>query len=471
MVSVLRSTSVRLALGYAALFAISSFLLVGFIWWSTAGYLDRQTDAAITLDCELIREQLKDFGLPGALAAVRERVAAATDGRAIYLLADDKMKPLAGNLANWPQDIPGKQEWSWIYLPRDGAYDAVRLRHVALVDGLHLLVGRDVENRAEIHTLIIDALGWTAGCALVLGIGGGILLRRAVLRRVEMINGAATAIVRGDLSRRVPTRGTADAFDQLARTINVMLYQIEQLIEGMRNTSNTVAHDLRTPLAELRARLEELIRARPSMDVTFEEVNKAVADIDRVIAVFNALLRLAEIDSGVRRSGFRQVELVSLVTEVAELYGPLIDEKQGFLELDAAQKVIVNGDPYLLTQAVGNLVDNAAKYTPPHGTLSLRIAPVGDGQVEIAVADNGPGITDPDKLRVTQRFYRCGADGATAGIGLGLSVVDAVARLHDGTLTFSDNHPGLIAVLKLPAVMVEPESPPPASESSVFSSA
>jgi hypothetical protein len=296
-------------------------------------------------------------------------------------------------------------------------------------------------------------LTWAAAAAFLLGIVGGVLLRRAVLRRVAILDSTASAIVRGDLSRRLPTGDSTDELDQLAQTINITLQQIENLIEGVRNTSNAIAHDLRTPLAELRAHLEELIRARPSREAMLDGIHKAVADIDRVIGIFNALLRLAEIDSGVRRSGFRRVELCELATEVAELYAPLIEEKQATFDLDTLDGLAVNGDPYLLAQAVGNLVDNAVKYAPCHGRVSLRIEPLRDGRLEIVVADNGPGIVDAEKARVLQRFYRSRASDGAVGIGLGLSVVDAVARLHEGSLVLADNHPGLVASLKLPAAL------------------
>jgi len=258
-----RSTSVRLALGYAALLAASSLLLVGFLWWRTAVLLDRRNDADISAASQQITEQLRDFGTRGAVAAVEERASAAADPRKILLLADGELKPMAGNLTVWPPQVARTQGWFWTTLPRDGGVHEVRLLHSALPNGLHLLVGRDVEGRTEIRSLIIEALSWAAASTLLLALGGAILLRRAVLRRVEMINDAAAAIVRGELGQRVPTRETSDAFDQLARTINAMLQQIQQLIEGVRNTSNAVAHDLRTPLAELRARLEELTLLRP----------------------------------------------------------------------------------------------------------------------------------------------------------------------------------------------------------------
>lgn len=447
----LRSTSVRLALGYAALFAASSLLLVGSLWSHTAGYLDQQIDGEIAADCRQISDQLRNFGLPGAIESINERIAEAPNGRAIYLLADRQLKPLAGNLPAWPAEAMPKPGSDEVELARDGRLRATRLSWVALPDGLNLLVGRDVEDRAELRALIVDGLCWAAGTAFLLAIAGGILVSRAVLSRVGVINDTASAIVRGDLSQRVPARDTTDAFDRLAQTINAMLQQIQQLVEGVRNTSNAIAHDLRTPLAELRARLEELLLTRPEREASFEEIHKAVADIDRVIAVFNALLRLAEIDSGVRRSGFRRVELADLATEAAELYAPLAEEKDAVFAIDVQRGLAVNGDPYLLAEAVGNLVDNAVKYAPNRGKVSLRIAPCDDGQIEIAVADNGPGIPDGEKTRVTDRFYRGRSSEGTNGIGLGLSVVEAVARLHQGSLALTDNDPGLVASLRVPA--------------------
>jgi signal transduction histidine kinase len=450
----LRSTSVRLGLGYAALFVASSLLLVAFLWWRTVGYLDRQIDPEITADAQEITDQLRDYGLPSAVEAIHERIAEAPGNQAIYLLADRQLKPLSGNLPAWPAAVGSKPGTYQIEIVGDGRLRVVRLLRVALPNGLNLLVGRDVEDWAELRSLIVVSLYWVAGTALLFAIGGGILVRRAVLRRVGMINDTASAIVRGDLSQRVPERDTTDAFDRLAQTINAMLQQIQQLVEGVRNTSNAIAHDLRTPLAELRVRLEELLLTRPKGEDTFEEIHKAVADIDRVIAVFNALLRLAEIDSGVGRSGFRRVELAGLATEAAELYGPLAEEKHAVFAVDAPSGLAVNGDPYLLAQAVGNLVDNAVKYAPLYGEVSLRIAPCDEGRIEIVVADNGPGIPEGEKTRVTARFYRGQASAGTSGIGLGLSIVAAVARLHKGNLTLSDNHPGLVASLRVPAAPV-----------------
>ncbi len=450
MRSLLRSTAVRLALGYAVLFIVSSLLLAVFLWWRTAIYLDREIDAVIVADGRAISDRLRDFGLPGAIETIGERVSHATDEHAIYLLVDPALTPVAGNLGAWPLAVGSAPGWYQINLVRAGKLYATRVLFVVLPGGFRLLVGRDVQDRVEIRALIVSGLGWSSLGAMVLAILGGLLVRSAVLRRVEAINRTASAIVLGDLSRRVPTRGSSDEFDRLAHTINALLEQIEQLIEGVRNASNVVAHDLRTPLAELRARLETLLHARPSPEATYDEIENAVADIDRVVEIFNALLRLAEIDSGVRRSGFRHVALAPVIAELMELYEPVAEEKEVALTVDAADGLAVHGDPSLLAQAIGNLVDNAIKYVPSGGKVSLLVAPCTPDQVVISVADDGPGIAESDKPRVIERFYRGDRGAVAEGIGLGLSVVDAVARLHGGKFTMCDNHPGLAATLILP---------------------
>lgn len=456
MVRLVAPTSVGLGLSYSALFFVSSLLLVGMLWWRVSSNLDQRNDAAIRADSAEIADQLRDIGVSGATEAIRVHIAEIGDASAIYVLADDQLKPLAGNLPAWPMEVGPKPGWYFLQLPRGGEIRSVRVLRTSLPNGLNLLVGRDIRDRAEIRDLIIDILYWVLITGLILAIGGGLFVHRAILRRVVMISDAAAAIVQGDLTRRIPMRSSQDAFDRLAATINTMLRQIQQLVEGIKNTSNAVAHDLRTPLAELRARLEELLRTRPPPEAIFAELHHSVADIDRVIAIFNALLRLAEIDSGVRRAGFREVELSGLAFEIAELYAPLADEKLASLLVDAPTRQIVNGDPHLLAQAVSNLVDNAVKYLPRGGEVSLRIARVDASWVEIIVADNGRGISEAEMGLVTSRFFRCSRNAGEAGIGLGLSVVDAVARLHHGSLALADNHPGLVATLRLPVASAVP---------------
>jgi signal transduction histidine kinase len=264
------------------------------------------------------------------------------------------------------------------------------------------------------------------------------------------------AIIHGDLKHRLPTNLKDDEFNTLARTINGMLEQIEQLVHGVRNVSNSIAHDLRTPLAELRSRLEELALMRPPPETAFAEIDGAVADVDRVIRIFDALLRLAEIDAGLRRSGFVPLDLVDLAATAVEFYAPAAELKNIRLQFHAetpfhaGAPFKVFGDPILLAQALSNLVDNALKYAPEHGLIDVAIRRRADAWVEIAVTDNGPGIDDAEKAKVIERFYRGDASRGTPGVGLGLSLAQAVAKLHGSALEFSDRNPGLQVVLALP---------------------
>jgi signal transduction histidine kinase len=449
MTRILPSTSLRLALGYAVLFVLSSLALVGFLWWQTADYLDREINAVIIADTRAIADRMRDFGLSGAIATINERISRSADEHTIYLLTDPDLNPIAGNLDAWPIEVGRPPGWYQVELVRGDKSYATRVLNVGLTRNFHLLVGRDVQERVLVRGLIVRGLAWAGLIAVLLAVLGGLLVRRSMLHRVEAINRTTRAIVRGDLSQRVPSRDSSDEFDQLAKTINSMLGQIQILVEGVRNTTNAIAHDLRTPLAELRSRLEGVLRGsreeRLSGDLT-----EAISDVDRLIGIFNALLRLAELDSGVQRSAFHQVDLAAVVSEVADLYDPLAEEKAQSLDVDVAEHPTVIGDSLLIAQAVGNLVDNAVKYTPQHGAITVRLATRSDGQVAITVSDSGPGISQAERERTVERFYRGDASRGTPGVGLGLSLVSAVARLHNGTLEFADNHPGLIAALVLP---------------------
>jgi signal transduction histidine kinase len=285
----------------------------------------------------------------------------------------------------------------------------------------------------------------------------GLITRRALMSKVHSIRQTVSAIIHGDLEHRLPTHLSDDELNTLSRTINGMLDQIELLVHGVRNVSNSIAHDLRTPLAELRSRLEQLALIRPASEETFSEIDGAVADVDRVIRIFDALLRLAEIDAGMRRSGFVALDLAELASTAVEFYEPAAELKNIALTFHSEGPLLVSGDPVLLAQALSNLIDNALKFAPEDGTIDVGVRRRDDGAVEIAVTDNGPGISDAEKNKVVERFYRGDASRGTPGVGLGLSLVQAVAKLHGSALELSDGNPGLRVVLTisgLPAVAV-----------------
>ncbi len=438
-----QSTAMRLALLFAVLFVCASALLAGLMWWNTTGYLDRETDAVIAADTRAIGDRLRDFGLAGALQMIEERSAGDpnADRRAIYLLADPRLRPLAGNVAAWPLRIGAAPGWYEIDLVQRDKLHATRLLHVVLPGNFQLLVGRDVQDRAVIRDQFLRSLLWAGLAVLALALLGGWLIRRAVLHRVEGINRTAQAIRQGDLSQRLPQRRGIDEFDQLEITINHMLDQIQQLVEGVRHVSNAIAHDLRTPLAETRTRLESLLRALPG-EAQQEQVAAAIGEIDRLIGVFNALLRLAELDSGLRRAGFADLDLTELVEEAAELYAPSAEAHGITLHWDAPPGLRLTGDRQLLAQAIGNLLDNAIKYAPAGGRIMLTARPGA-----ICVADNGPGMDEAERVRAAERFYRGDVARGSAGFGLGLSLVQAITRLHGGELRLEDNAPGLRATL------------------------
>jgi signal transduction histidine kinase len=456
----LRSAAVRWALEFVgiAVAVLAAFAVL--LWVGTHQMMERELAALIESDTRAVMALVADHGVAAAAEAIHDQVGRDIDEDEIIALADGSFRLLAGNLPAWPLEIRPEPGWYDVNVVRGGQAGQARVLHSAIGDGAHLIVGRDLADLLLTKSLFIAGL---AGAALVVatcGLVGGVLVRRVLLRRLTAINHTAAAIVRGDLTRRLPTRGTGDELELLAQTINRMLDQIEQLVHGVRNVSNTIAHDLRTPLAELRTRLEQFTVTHPTAEEAAAEIEGAVADVDRVIGIFNALLRLAEIDAGVRRSGFVTVDLGDLLAQVVEFYEPSAEQKGIALTADVPKPVAVTGDPNLLAQAVGNLIDNALKYADGGGKSVRVSASVGIGRsVEITVADSGPGIPDAEKPKVLERFYRGDRSRATAGTGLGLSVVAAVTKLHGGSIRLADNEPGLRVILTLP----EPIPLPPAA--------
>jgi signal transduction histidine kinase len=446
---VIRSSAVTLAIGYVLLGCAALVLFAAPLRYAWQGTVEDFRVELLQEDSQRFAEVFELRGPAGLTAFIKERVAMKIAGERILLFTNSRLRPLAGNLASWPRGIPAEAGSYTLPVDLGGERQMVAIVRTALPGGYNLLVGRDVQRFAPLERRFWSGLAAAVAVLIVAGVLGGILIRRALLSRIHSIQQTVAAIVRGDLSHRLPARSTGDELDMLAQTINRMLEQIEQLVHGVANVSNAIAHDLRTPLTELRSRLEELSVTRPAPAETFQEIEAAVSDVDSVIRIFNALLRLAEIDAGMRRSAFVEVDIADVAAKAVEFYLPAGElENLSFVFRDPGP-VRVRGDAVLLAQAVNNLVDNALKYVGRGGRIAVEILNRPDGAVSVVVADNGPGISDADKPKVAQRFYRGDASRGTPGVGLGLSLVEAVAKLHGGSLELTDNHPGLRAKMTI----------------------
>lgn len=429
-----------------ALFSASVLALLGFIYWSTAGYMARQTDATIEAEIAGLGERYRLTGLAGLTSLIADRVARDTDGSSIYLLTDDQFQPLVGNLDAWPDDAEAKNGWLEFRLDKGAPHGdlghMVRARHFALAGGFHLLVGRDVHDLAEVQDLIVATLAWGLALTVVLALVGGVMMSRSVLHRIETINQTSREIMNGDLGRRIPTSGTGDDFDQLTDNLNNMLDRIQDLMEGVRRISDNIAHDLRTPLARLRNVLEMARDGQLGPDQQRARIEQAIYEADGLLSTFNALLRIARIESERRVAAFGELDLERLLRDVAELYEPLAEEKEQRFVMHLEPGARVRGDRDLLFQAFANLLDNAIKYTPEGGQVELSMGGEGD-TLTVTVADTGPGIPAETHDKVFQRFYRLEWSRSTPGNGLGLSLVAAVAQLHHAQIQLLDNCPGL----------------------------
>jgi signal transduction histidine kinase len=448
-----RTSVFQLTLGYVALFAVSVGALSAFIYWATLGYLERQTNAIIDAEINGLAEQYERTGLAGLADIINERVERDPEHRSVYLLADAIGRPLAGNVS-WPATIDAVSG-QWVdFIKRDdrGNETPVRAALYSVGPGFRLLVGRDIRELTEIRRVLRSASMYGVSLTLALALVGGLLMALSAQRRLAELNRTTRQIMAGDLSRRALLKGSNDEHDELASNINAMLDQIENLLAGMRHVADSVAHDLRGPLTRLRNRLEMLAAAT---EPSHEDLAECVGQLDHVLATFNALLRIARVESGAYRSAFKPVDLAPIVHDVCELYQAAADERQLEFESTQAEAVEVFGDRELLAQALTNLLDNAVKYTPTGGKIAVRLERSGD-IARLSVADSGPGVPEADRNRVLQRFMRLDRARSQPGAGLGLALVNAVTMQHHGRLVLGDNRPGLIVTLELPAL-----SPPP----------
>jgi signal transduction histidine kinase len=448
-----KSSTFRLALIYMALFNISVLLLLGFIYWSTAGYMVRQAEATIEAEITGLAERYDLSGLPGLSKLINERLSRQKTGTTLYLLTGKDLSPIIGNIKKWPEEPPSEQGWVSFQIERGPNDEGVQHKAMARIFHLrgdfHLLVGRDVHDLEEIQALIRDALFWGLLITLFLALAGGAAMSRTMMHRIEMINATCHQIMDGNLAQRIPRTGGDDDFDRLVDTLNRMLDQIEELMQGVREVTNNIAHDLRTPLTRLRRRLDMLRENGASTDRHDELLEQATGEADGLLTTFKALLRISEVESGGRRGGFKEVDMTGLLHDLVELYEPLSEEQgQSFLA-EVVDSRPIPGDRDLLFQAFANILDNAIKYTPASGSIRLLMHDQPD-QLQIAICDSGPGIPPEAREKVFERFFRLESSRSSPGNGLGLSLVAAIVKLHHGRIELADNRPGLKLTINLP---------------------
>jgi signal transduction histidine kinase len=446
----LRTTTFLLTLRYMVLFFVSVTILIGFINWSTISYLEQEADAAIEAEAAGLKSIYQQNGLDGIAQVISARIGIDPRGTGVYLLADAELNMVIGNLPEWPNLTPAEDGWVTFNHVNGKGKAVIARGHIFLPEqNLRLLVGREIRALDQLTQLFDRSLFWGLGITLILALIGGLLMSQNVLNRVNAINATSRKIMAGDLSQRVETRGTGDEFDELARNLNATMDQIESLMNSIQHISDNIAHDLRTPLTRLRNRLEELGRTADDAEAT--QIEACIDDADGLLATFASLLSIARIESGTYEANLKSVDLGQSVRDACELYQALAEDKSITLKCNASGANEVRGDRNLIFQAVTNLLDNAIKYTPTGGVISVSLKAEQAGHV-LRVGDNGPGIPEDMREKVLQRFYRLDKSRSEPGAGLGLSLVQAIALRHDAQLVLSDNEPGLRVEIIFPHV-------------------
>jgi len=438
----LRSRTFHLALLSIAAFGTIVIGLVGFLYYSTTSFVLNRSDRAIAADYAALQKSYERGGRAALIAAIDERV---SSGDGLYLLASPSFAPLSGNLPSWPAGLRGASGSAEL---ADNSHSRLRVSFGTLADGSHLLVARNADDLKQFMTNIGLALG---ACILLLVVLAGfvsVFVTRRTVSRIESINATSREIMERGLDRRIPLHGTRDEWDQLAENLNLMLDRIEILMHEVKQVTDNVAHDLRTPLARMRGRLEKALNRPRGQDDDQALIGETIADLDDVLRIFSSLMRIAKIEASDRTAAFRRLDLTEIAREVVELFDAAAEEKGLHLSI-TGKEALVEGDRDLLFDALANLVDNAIKHGREGGAVSVVTASGAEGAT-VCVCDHGPGIPVSEYRHVFKRFYRLEHSRCSPGNGLGLSLVAAIAHLHGARIEMEDNHPGLKISLLLP---------------------
>lgn len=453
-IETLKSSTFRLALVCVAIFSGTVFALIGYVYWGTAAYIHHRSDAAIQSDHAVLVEVFDKAGQDGLLRLIGQRTVEHPVSGGIYLLADRSFGVIAGNLTGWPSGLGSARGWAEFQAPEARAVSRrvplIRAIYGTLPDGSHLLVGRRVDDLEQFVRVIRIALTGSAAMTLVLAATAGFFVTRRTVGRIHEINATTAAIMQTGLDKRIPLRGTSDEWDRLAENLNAMLDRVETSVREIKQISDNVAHDLRTPLTRLRGRLERAHHQKLDLEGFHMVVVDAIGELDSVLRTFSALLRISRIEALDPTTAFRIVDLAGIAREVVELFDAAAEESGVQIKLLAGGSAPVLGDRDLLFEAISNVLDNAIKHGRT-GDISVRVSNENE-RVVISVADRGPGIPAGERAKVLKRFYRLERSRSSPGNGLGLSLVAAVAQQHGASITMDDNAPGLIIALRFPRI-------------------
>ncbi|MET1027886.1 MAG: HAMP domain-containing sensor histidine kinase [Dongiaceae bacterium] len=440
-----RSALSRIAMLYSGIFALCFILLLGVLLWSATEDVQVQLRDSIQQDVLALSEMYRQQGDDALDANIRLLSGIVEAKRSLYLLEHKDGRVIAGNAAS----VPPFEGWRELTLSLSADRSDQFFLYGMRLDNKILFVGRRTHNVWEVQEAILQSFAWALCLVIPIMLLGGIALARRAYRRVEAIGDVMHTFVRGDLTQRVPVSSKGDEIDRLALNINYVLQQIEKLMSSLRQVSSDIAHDLRTPLSRLRQRLEQARgkeAANSGEPSTFDE---AVDDVDGILATFDALLQIAEIDAGARSARFKEISLTEIGHSIFDIYGGVAEDNHQRLEAEIRPETVARGDRHLLTQLLANLVENAIRHTPPGSLITLSVLLL-DGQPSIVVADNGPGIPADKMDLVFERFYRLDASRTTPGNGLGLTMIRAIADLHGADIALADHRPGLEVTIRFP---------------------
>ena len=442
-----RSTTFKLALISIGVFGAVVIALFGYVYWSTTTFVLSRSDGVIEAEQTMLRRAYDTSGRDGLIRAIDQRKAAAHLEGAVYLLASESFVPVAGNIKEWPSVLDGANKWgeftATALTPDPSATPSlIRAKWEIFPDGSHLLVGRDISDLDRFADEIYAALAFTILLIFVLAAVASVSVTRRTVGRIESINATSRSIMESGLGRRIPLRGTQDEWDHLAQNLNSMLERIEGLMAEVKQVSDNVAHDLRTPLTRMRGRLEKAGIDKDATDHDQSLIGETIADLDDVLRMFSSLTRISQVEATNRKVAFRTVNLVEIATGVAELFDAAAESQGGRVEVIGDRSVRISADRDLLFDAISNLVDNAIKHGR-EGCIVIVGVEQKDSEAVLSISDDGPGIPPDEFEHVFKRFYRLERSRSMPGNGLGLSLVAAVARLHGARIALSDNRPGL----------------------------